>query len=421
MNWSRSKRSWHRDFVKKQDELDQLQQIRDTDTVNRVSLRTLFFTFLGIGLTAYGFTVLQKLRSEVRKRNWLSEQQINDGIALVQIYPGPVNFDFVSYVGFQVHGVAGAILAMLGFILPSFLLMLLLSWLYFSFANLMWIPKLLVGLEAIVVGVLANLVWELARQSLRSVVEGAIIVLGVVGLVFNVNPAFIVFGALLLGVLLLRTPKGVQTGETLRVHQEKHIWWKIGLVAGIVLAVFISAFFIQGDLGKLSRSLFKTGSIAFGNGAAILPIVKVDVVDKFHWLTAKEFADGTALGQITPGPFLITATFIGYKLGGLWGALLATFSIFSPTFVFTLAMTQIYNKVRHSVFIRGALKGVLAAFVAMLGYITYQIALVSFVNIPAIVLAIAAFLVIRLFKVDVQWVFLGGIIVWIVLMLFRLV
>lgn len=387
----------------------------------RIPLHTLFFKFLKFGLTAYGFTILQKLRSEVLKKKWLSEQQVLDGIALVQVYPGPVNFDFVTYIGFQLNGVAGAFLAMLGFILPSLILMLLLSWAYFAFVSFAWIPRLFIGLEAIVVGVLANLVWDLAVSSLHSIVEGLIIAAGITALIFNVNPAFIVFVSLLIGILFLR-PKVVQRVENEYMpYREKYAWLKIGMAAGIVLAVFFSTFLIKGDLGKLALNFFKTGSIAFGNGAAILPIVKVDVVDKFHWLSAREFADGTALGQITPGPFLITATFIGYKLGGLAGALLATFSIFSPTFVFTLVFSMIYNKVRYSKIIRGALRGVLAVFVAMLAFITFQIGQVSLINIPAILLAVTAFLVIRLFKTDTQWVFLGGIIIWAALLLLRVV
>jgi chromate transporter len=389
--------------------------------VERVPLHTLFLTFLKIGLTAFGFTVLQKLKSEVRKRQWLSEQQIDDGIALVQLYPGPTNFDFVAYIGFQLNGILGAFLAVMGFLLPSFLLMLTLSWAYFSYANLNWIPRIFLGLEAIVVGVLANLVWEMTKQSLHSIVEGLIVVLGLTALIFKVNPAFIVFGALIIGAIFLR-PKNIErTEQELIVFREKHVWLKIGIAGLVVLAVFITALFMRNDLGRLSVSLFKTGSIAFGNGAAILPIIKTDVVDKFHWLSSKEFADGTALGQITPGPFLITATFIGYKLGSVPGSLLATFSIFSPTFVLTLVFSLIYNKVRYSRVIRGALKGVLAGFVAMLAFITYQIAIVGIISIPGIILAILAFLVVRLFKLDVQWVFLGGISIWVILMLIGIV
>jgi len=95
-----------------------------------------------------GLTILQKLRAEILKRKWLSKQQINDGIALVQFYPGPTNFDFVAYTGFQLHGVLGALLAVIGFLIPSFQIMLLLSWAYFSFANLGWMPRVMQGLEA---------------------------------------------------------------------------------------------------------------------------------------------------------------------------------------------------------------------------------------------------------------------------------
>jgi chromate transporter len=144
----------------------------------------------------------------------------------------------------------------------------------------------------------------------------------------------------------------------------------------------------------------------------ILPLLRAEVVDQLQLLTPTQFADGVALGQVTPGPFLITVTFIGYKVAGVFGAVAATAAIFSPTFALTLIFTQIYNRVRNSTVIKGALAGVLAAFVGMLVMITYQMAQTGIRGWLTAVFAIAAFCAVRFLKLQIVWVFLIGLALW---------
>ena len=125
-----------------------------------------------------------------------------------------------------------------------------------------------------------------------------------------------------------------------------------------------------------------------------------------------QFADGIALGQITPGPFLITATFIGYKMGGLLGAALATFAIFSPSFAMTLVFTEVFAHLRNLRAVRGALAGVLASFVGMLAVAVLQLGSVALTVPTAFALAGAAFIAVRFFKLDILWVFAGGLLLW---------
>jgi chromate transporter len=136
------------------------------------------------------------------------------------------------------------------------------------------------------------------------------------------------------------------------------------------------------------------------------------VVDTHHWLTLSQFVDGLALGQITPGPFLITATFIGYKMGGVLGAALATFFIFSPSFAMTLVFTEVLGRLRGLCAVRGALAGVLASFVGMLAVVILQLGGVALVTPVALALAAAAFVAVRFFKLDILWVLAGGLAVW---------
>ncbi|MGB9745435.1 MAG: chromate transporter [Bacteroidales bacterium] len=198
-------------------------------------------------------------------------------------------------------------------------------------------------------------------------------------------------------------------------------WLSIAAVALIVLGVAAFAWSLKSDNGLLALSLFKIGSVAFGNGTTIIPLIQKDVVDLHQWLTMRQFVDGIALGQITPGPFLITATFIGFKMGGLLGAILATFAIFSPSFVMTLIFSELFVHIRSLKAVRGALSGVLASFTGMLAMVILQLSNATMKTPASFALAAAAFVAVRWFKTDVIFVFGGGVLLWIGLVALHIV
>ena len=379
----------------------------------KVSLWKIFSAYLLVGLTAFSMAILQKLKAIVMRNKWLSEEDMNEGLALVQMYPGPLMVDFTAYVGYKLRGVRGAVLATLGFILPSFLMMIALSSLYFAAANLSWIHLIFSGLEALVVGVILNVTLDLGGKALKGKIEAVIALLAFTVLLFKVNAIWVVFASLLLGALFIRTevksPAITQSKSSTPLRK----WLNITVVTIVVLAVAIFAWSLKSDNGLLALSLFKIGSVAFGSGTTIIPLVQADVVDVHHWLTMSQFVDGIALGQITPGPFLITATFIGFKMGGLPGAALATFAMFSPSFVMTLIFTELFVHVRNLKAVRGALAGVLASFAGMLAVVILQLSNATMKTPASFGIAAAAFIAVRWFKIDVIFVFAGGLVLWI--------
>jgi chromate transporter len=386
-------------------------------THSRVPLWTILVAYLQVGLTAFGWAILQKLKALVLDNRWLSEEEMNEGLALVQLYPGPIMVDFTAYVGYKLRGVPGAILATTGFILPSFILMLALSALYFAAGSLPWIHQLFLGLEALVVGILFNVTLDMGARALKGRVEAMIALLAFAALLFKVNAVLLVLAALGLGAWLMRPPMGPQKpGKTASLPLTRPIsrlrWAATAAVIAAILAVVVLAWALHSDVGALGLALFKIGAVAFGNGMTIVPLIQADVVDTHHWLTLSQFADGLALGQITPGPFLITATFIGYKMDGVFGAALATFAIFAPSFAMTLIFTEIFGKVRHLGAVKGALAGVLASFVGMLAVVLLQLGGLALATLAALVLAAAAFVAVRFFKLDILWVFAGGLALW---------
>ena len=388
-------------------------------TLPRVGLTTILLAYLQVGLTAFGFSILQKLKSLVLERGWLSEEEMNEGLALVQLYPGPIMVDFTAYVGYKLRGVPGALLATLGFVAPSFVLMLALSAAYFAAGNLPWVHPLFLGLEALVVGVVLNVTLDFGGRALKGRVEATLAVGAFAALAFKANAILIVLAALGLGALLLR-PAGKGQAAPGPSHRAAATpvrrWIAIGAVVAAVLAVAAGAWALRSDVGQMALAFFKIGSVAFGSGMTILPLIQADVVDAHHWLTLSQFADGIALGQITPGPFLITAAFVGFKMGGVLGAALATFGMFSPSFAMTLIFTELFARLRNLAAFRGALAGVLAAFVGLLANVTLQLAGVGIAGPASLALAAGAFVAVRFFRLDILWVFLGGLALWTALM-----
>ncbi len=387
----------------------------------QVSLSKIFVGYLLVGLTAFSMAILQKLKDLVIKNRWLGEEEMNEGLALVQLYPGPIMVDFTAYVGYKLRGVPGAVFATAGFILPSFFMMLILSVLYFAAANLAWLHLIFTGLEALVIGVILNVTLELGVRTLKGKVEAVIALLAFSALIFRVNAIWVVLASLAIGAALIRSSalgKAIPHSQS-STPMRRWIW--ISGILIILLAVVVFAWQLKSDTGLLTLALFKIGSVAFGNGTTIIPLIQNDVVTGHHWLSMSQFADGIALGQITPGPFLITATFIGYKMGGLLGAALATFAMFSPSFVMTLVFTEVSVHLRNLKAVRGALAGVLASFVGMLAVVILQLSNATMKTPMSFVFAAAAFIAVRWFKLDIIWIFAGGLILWIGLMILNLV
>lgn len=384
----------------------------------QISLWAIFISYFIIGLTAFGMAIIQKIQTMVIDNHWLSQEEVNEGMGMVQLYPGPLMVDFSAYVGYKLRGVIGAILATTGFILPTFILMSILSAFYFAAGNLPWVHPLFLGLEALVVGIVLNVTLEMGGRNIQTRTHAIIMLLAFVALLFKVNSILIVLTALALGAWLIRPAAGAgkiagadkPTPKVVPASAKR--WTAIGAVVAVVLIVVAFSWNLKSEMGGLALSLFKIGSVAFGNGFTIVSLLQSEAVESHQWLTMSQFADGIALGQITPGSFLIIATFIGYKLAGFWGGLLATFAIFSPSFAMTLVFTEIFGRIRDLKAVRGALSGIMASFVGLLAVVLLQLGGVALTGPAAFALAGAAFVAVRWFKVDILWVFLGGLTVW---------
>jgi len=377
------------------------------------------WAFFKIGLTAYGMAILQQLKALIIGKKWLSREEVDEGIAMVQFYPGPIMYNLATYCSYRLKGFGGAALASFLFIFPSYLLILFLSWLYFTYGSVSWVHPLFLALEAMVVGVVIHVFLDFAKryvtEAKNAVIAGAAFLL----LLYKVNALLVIVFAVLIELVFRLTAKNKQietpmnNGNETTVIPGKFSHRIIGiLVTGIVFVGFFVVGFVSHDiLGQLLFSMFKVGAVAFGSGFTIMPLLQQEAVISHHWLTMKQFADGIAFGQITPGPFLITATFIGYKVAGFWGSIIATFGMFFPSFFYTLIVTEIYNKIKQNRWIQFAIKGVMNAFTGMLFWVVLSLGKVSLISPATYIWAVGAFLLVRYFRINLLWIFLIGILV----------
>jgi len=331
----------------------------------------------------------------------ITDKDVTDGIAIGQVMPGAVFVDFVSYLGFLLKRVRGAFTAMLLFILPSFVLMVVLSYLYMKYGGLPMVQVVLRGLSAIMIALIFKVVIDIYKSGVKKPEYLLISVFAFALLLFGVNIAIIlgtgVIGSVGYGIyskqLVWQKGNGKlpDFSET-RDYIKTNLWivWTLGalLVTNAVI------YFFSPKIAIMDGVLFKIGLLTFGNGFTMLPFIYNEVVQTFHWLTPKEFSDGIVLGQITPGPVVITATFIGYKIAGLFGAVTATLSIFLPSTMLVALVSETFVKYKDSRWAEYALKGILSSFIGLLVLVIGQLGKTSVTDYKT---AIFAFVAVTLF------------------------
>jgi len=344
----------------------------------------------------------------VRKKHWLPHETFADGVALCQSIPGATAMQTAAYVGLRVRGPAGALAAFVGFGLPAFILMVVLSVVYAVSRNLPAVGAAFRGLHVIVVALVANAVVTFGRSSIR-IWRDVILACGAATfLIFRGNPIFAIVASAAVGALLYRgTSLPVKPAQAVGQPGEP-LATRLVLLAVLASSAALAVLYVVNrPLFALALVMLKVDLSAFGGGFASVPVMLHQVVDVRNWIDGKTFMDGIALGQVTPGPIVITATFVGYQTAGLLGAVVATVAIFSPSFLMVLITVPYLDLLQRSLVFQRALRGVLASFVGLLLAVTVQFAIAASWTSRSILLALAAFVALC-FKIDVLWVVLVG-------------
>ena len=374
------------------------------------SAARIFLAFLRLGLTAFGGPAMVAYIGDlaVARKQWLSGESFREGVGLCQSLPGATAMQTAAYTGLRAGGIGGGVAAYVGFGLPAFLLMLVLSVVYGEARDVKLVTSVFRGLQVIVVAIVANATVNFGRASLATWRDDLLAAVGAVYLLAGGSPILVVAGAAAAGLLLYRngeseapshTPVGAPAGRGVREAAILIALAAIGL--GVLRA-------LDEKLFSLAEVMLKVDLFAFGGGFASLPILLHQVVEVRHWLDTRTFLDGIALGQVTPGPIVITATFIGYQVAGLAGALVATLAIFTPSFVVLVVAVPYLDTLRRSPLFHRALRGILASFVGLLLAVTLRFSGSAQWSLPTATVCAFAFAALRL-RVDLLWVVLGGI------------
>lgn len=342
--------------------------------MERTSLSYIFFTFLKLGATAFGgymslVAIVQKQLVEVDKK--LKEEDLLDGISLTSVLPGPVAVNTIAYVGYQLRGVPGAIAAFAGIIFPSFFLVIFLSWLYFSYGNIPAVKNVFSGITPAITALIVTVAIGMTRKTIKLPAQWTICLLAALLLIlvggFAVTFLLIIVSGVAGAFLFRQSAEQALPGDE-KIHFEN----KQLVISGVVLLLLLCTLLWGGQYPGAPKdvqilSTFSGISLTlFGGGYVVIPALHELFVENLNWLTSAEFADGIAIGQITPGPIFVTATFIGYKVAGVLGAFLATVAIFTPPAVLTVLLSRFVKILNQSSVVKAAMKGVRAAVIGMI-------------------------------------------------------
>ena len=362
--------------------------------------REAFLYFLFLGFVNVGGPVAQitmMYNHMVEKRKWLSRDRFVKIMAFCHMLPGPEALQLAIYVGYLKRRVLGGILAGLTFVLPGATLMIVLSWLYVRYGQLKFVTSALYVLKPAVVGIIAAGIIKLGGASIRNVFLGVLLAGSIAAMYFaGVNFILIL---LLAGVLNFVKEKGWS--------RPKHATtlFQFALAAVVVLVALT-----ESRLFQIAWLCFKTGLLSFGGAYAAIVFVQRGAVAQHGWLTDAQLLDGVALSVATPGPFMLFATFAGFVAGGLLGAIVATFFVFLPSFVFVLGGAHYVEKVQHNAGIQAFLAGVSAAVVGVIAVVSLELIPEAIAGWATLLIALAAFMAIVLLKRDVALVAIAGII-----------
>ena len=383
-----------------------------TEIAGKPTLRELALFFLRLGTTAFGGPAAHIAMMEdevVRRRQWVPREKFLDLLGAANLIPGPSSTEMAIFIGYLCKGWAGLLLAGVCFIAPAMVIVIGFAWAYVRFGNLPQVTWLLYGVKPVVIAIILQALWQLGRTAVKSKFLGALAIIAVVLDFLGINILAVLFGAGLLS--------GLQRGIIQDRLQNRRALLVMLLAAG----AFLTAAYFASGLSSTSRVEFsllplflffvKVGSIVFGSGYVLLAFLQADLVAHWHWLTTTQLLDAIAVGQVTPGPVFTTATFIGFVLAGLPGALIATAGIFLPSFVLVAVSSPLIPRLRKSAVAGAFLDGVIVASLALMTVVTWRLGRDAIIDLPTALATIASAVLLMRFRLNSLWLVLGGAII----------
>lgn len=374
------------------------------------SLTELSGYFLKLGTTGFGGPValVGYMHTDlVENKKWISEEEYREGLTLAQLAPGPLAAQLGIYLGYVHYGVIGATLSGLAFVLPSFIMVVLLGIVYKLYGGIFWMQSVFYGVGAAVIGIIAVSAYKLTTKSISRLQVDAIKTNALLWLFF-LSMAVITFITESEEILLF-----IGIGVIYMLYKAPPKWaakrnTKLPLLlSGIGFWEFNST-----TLYKMAVFFSKAGAFVFGSGLAIVPFLHGGVVKEYGWLNEQQFLDAVAVAMITPGPVVITVGFIGYLVAGFPGAAVAAGATFLPCYLFTVIPAPYFKKIAKNTSIKAFVDGITAAVVGALAGAVLVIASRSITDIPTLLIALATIgILICLKKIQEPVIILGAAVI----------
>ena len=343
--------------------------------MKKISYLRLFLQFLKTGSISFGgyMMLIAMVQYEFSKRRkFIKKSQVLDAITLASFLHGPMAINVSTYLGFIMKGWRGAILAFIAVLTPSFIIMIIFTELYFSSKNLPGFQSFFSGVLPVVSAVIISVAYDISSKVNKSYFSYLIVSLSFFLAVILKGYLAIIVPLLLSGLLnVLYFKKKIFSSIIKRPKKQYIIRFEGIIVAGIILTlfyIFINNVIYDSINFDLVRVFSNISLTLFGGGYVFIPVLDKIIVNEIGWLNSQQFIDCIAMGQITPGPILISATFVGYKMNGITGALLATFSIFAPSSVIIIFISRFFLYFKNNMFAKKIIQGIKKGIVGLILY-----------------------------------------------------
>lgn len=378
----------------------------------KASLLEVCLVFLRLGTLSFGGPAAHIAMMEdefVQKRQWLERGKFLELVGASNLIPGPTSTELAIYIGYLKAGWPGLIGAGVFFILPAMLIVLFLAHIYVLYGELPQVSFALYGVKPVIVAIIAQAIWNLGKTAVKDVPSGLIGGMALGLSFFVVNPLFLL---MLSGVAMIAIK---------RAHKIKMNVFFAPLLALVDVTKNEAVQAAAGaklSLAALFVTFFKIGAVLYGSGYVLLAFLWTDFVQNYQVLTSQQLLDAVAIGQVTPGPVFTTATFIGYVIAGIPGAIVATIAIFLPSFVFVPVISIFLSKIKNSAIASDFLAGVIVASLALMASVTWTLAMSSVIDWLTALLAMLSCIAIFKYRVNTTWLIFGGGAIGIVQFLF---
>lgn len=363
------------------------------------SLREVIRLFLRLGFTAFGGPAahIAMMHDEVvTRRRWMEEQHFLDLVGATNLIPGPNSTEMAIHLGYERAGWRGLVAAGVCFILPAVLIVLALAWLYAEYGSTPQGDALMYGIKPVIIAIVVQALYRLIPTALKGPVLAAVGVGALAAYLLGMNELVILFGGALLVVAVQAIRRFPQSAAALLSLAGLPRWLPQTAVEGPIA------------LDRLFLIFLKVGALLYGSGYVLLAFLRNDLVVNYGWLTDQQLLDAVAIGQFTPGPVFTTATFIGYVLAGIPGAIVATVGIFLPSFCFVALLARLMPYIRKSPWTAAFLDGVNVAALGLMAGVIWQLGRAALIDLPTILLAVVAAVLLFRFKINSAWLVLAG-------------